>query len=116
MTPLCMSLVAIYFINMSNTVSETAADEDLGSGSLILLPSLQDAQGNAHDLTVGAGKDGNMYVVDRNNMGHFRKDSNSIYQDLQGALGGVFSTPAWFNGSLYYASVGGRLMQFVFRN
>ncbi|HLJ51601.1 MAG TPA: hypothetical protein VKU01_36595 [Bryobacteraceae bacterium] len=116
LTPSGTALSVTDYFTMSNTVSESAADEDLGSGGLILLPSLQDAQGNAHDLTVGAGKDGNMYVVDRNNMGHFRKDSNSIYQDLQGALGGVFSTPAWFNGSLYYASVGGRLMQFVFRN
>ncbi len=99
---------------MSNTVSESAADEDLGSGGLILLPPLPDATGTMHDLAVGAGKDGNIYVVDRNNMGRFMKNKNSIYQELQSALGSVFSTPAWFNGKLYYASVGGKLIEFRF--
>ncbi len=116
LTPSGAALSVTDYFTMSNTVSESAADEDLGSGGLILLPPLADAQGHPHDLTVGAGKDGNIYVVDRNNMGHFHTGSNPIYQELQGALTGVFSTPAWFNGSLYYASVGGRLMQFVFRN
>ena len=116
LTPSGTNLKVTDYFTMSNTVSESAADEDLGSGGLILLPPLPDAQGNPRELAVGAGKDGNIYVVDRNNMGRFRKDGNSIYQELESALGSVFSTPAWFNGKLYYASVGAQLVEFKFMN
>ncbi len=84
---------------------------------MILLPPLNDAQGHPRSLAVGAGKDSHIYVVDRNNLGKFNSGSNSIYQDLTGALaGGVFSTPAWFNGRLYYGAVGDRLKAFTFTN
>jgi len=107
-------MVADYF-TMSNTQSESNADQDLGSGGLILLPPLNDAQGHPRSLAVGAGKDSHIYVVDRNNLGKFNTATNSIYQDLQGALSGsVFSTPAWFNGKLYYGAVGDRLKAFTF--
>src|SRR5258708_1780832 len=105
--------VADYF-TMSNTVSESNADTDLGSGGAILLPPLNDAQGNSRDLAVGAGKDGNIYVVDRANMGKFNANSNAIYQELPSAVGSVFSSPAWFNGTLYYGGVGDTLKAFTF--
>ena len=106
--------VADYF-SMSNSVSESNADEDLGSGGAMLLPPLNDAQGHARSLAVGAGKDGHIYVVDQNNLGKFNPATNAIYQDLPGAVGGgVFSSPAWFNGTLYYGDVGGTLKAFPF--
>jgi hypothetical protein len=92
--------VADYF-TMDNTVTESVDDEDLGSGGGVLLPVLNDALGNPHELAVGAGKDGLAYVVDRNNMGKFNMNSNAVYQEF--ALGNaVFSSPAWFNNTLYY--------------
>ena len=105
--------VSDYF-TMSNTVSESDGDVDLGSGGAILLPLLNDAQGRPRDLAVGAGKDGNIHVVDRANMGKFNPVTNSIYQELPSALGMVFSTPAWFNGTLYYAGTDDTLKAFVF--
>jgi hypothetical protein len=105
--------VADYF-TMSNTSSESGGDQDLGSGGGILLPPLNDAQGKPHDLAVGAGKDGNIYVVDRANMGKFNTGSNAIYQELPSAVGGVFSTPAWFNGTLYYGGSSDTLKAFTF--
>ncbi len=57
------------------------------------------AAGNVRHLAVGAGKDGHIYVVNRDAMGKFNAGSNNIYQDLTGVLGGgVFSMPAYFNG------------------
>ncbi len=105
--------VADYF-TMDNTVSESTMDEDLGSGGALLLPSLNDAMGNSHQLAVGAGKDGTAYVVDRANMGEFNMSSNAVYQMLP--LGGnqVFSTPAWFNNTLYYGPVGSPLTAYPF--
>ena len=107
--------VADYF-TMFNTVDESAADQDLGSGGALLLPDMKDAQGQVRHLAVGAGKDANIYVVDRDNMGKFRAagDTN-IYQELDGVLpGGVWAMPAYFNGVLYYGSVGQPLLAFPF--
>ena len=108
--------VADYF-TMDNADSENASDTDLGSGGAMLLPPLADSQGHMRDLAVGAGKDGNLYVVDRAGMGKFNPSSNQIYQQLSGALpGGIWSAPAWFNGSVYYGSVGNHLQAFPFAN
>ncbi len=92
---------------MDNTVSESNADEDLGSGGLILFPDVTDSSGNVKHLATGAGKDGNVYVFDRDKMGKFQTSSNSnLYQELaHGLAGGEFGTPAWFNGTIYYGAV-----------
>jgi hypothetical protein len=109
--------VADYFC-MSNTVAENAADVDLGSGGALVLPEMLDGQGHVRQLAVGAGKDGNIYLVDCSNMGKFNPNNNdAIYQELSGALaGGVWSMPAYFNGTLYYGAVGNHLQAFPFQN
>jgi hypothetical protein len=107
------SLAAADYFTMDNTVTESNNDTDLGSGGAMLLPILNDAQGNPHELAVGAGKDGNAYVVDRNNMGKYNGSSNAVYQQL--ALGSaVFSSPAWFNNTLYYAPTNSVLSAYTF--
>src|SRR5262249_6323779 len=86
--------VADYFATF-NTVSQSNADADLGSGAAIVLPDLVDAGGIVRHLAVGAGKDAHIYVVDRDAMGKWNSSTNQIYQDISGALsGGVFSMPA----------------------
>ena len=111
--------VADYF-DTYNTVTESSEDEDLGSGGEILLPPQTDASSVVHYLMVGAGKDGNIYIADTSNRGKFQSgtpiDSN-IDQDVSGALGGeVFSTPAFFNGVLYYGADGQTLKAFPMTN
>jgi len=104
--------VADYF-TMSNAVSESANDADLGSGGILLLPDLTDSGGTVRHLAVGAGKDTNLYVVNRDSMGKFNSNSNNIWQQLSGALpGGIWSTPAYFNGVLYYGNSNGALVAF----
>jgi outer membrane protein assembly factor BamB len=109
--------VADYF-NMYDTVQESDSDTDLGSGGTIVLPTMQDANGKSHYLAIGAGKDTNIYIVNRNNMGKFSPDNdNAIYQELDGVLGGgVWAVPAYFNGSVYFGPEGNHLMQFSFTN
>ena len=63
-------VVADYF-DMFNTVSESDADLDLGSGGPLLLPDQTDSNGIVHHLIVGAGKDRNIYLADRDNLGKF---------------------------------------------
>ena len=98
--------VADYFA-LDNTVAESGSDKDLGSGGALLLPDLTDGAGQLQQLAVGAGKDGNIYVVDRNNMGKFSANTNGpIYQELTGAVPhGVWSTPAYFNNVVYYGAM-----------
>jgi hypothetical protein len=108
--------VADYF-TMYNTTAESDADEDLGSGGALVLPGMMDAAGQTQQLAVGAGKDGIMYVVNRNNMGKFNASGNNsnAYQAIPGALGSAeFGMPAYFNGMLYYGSEGEALKAFPF--
>jgi hypothetical protein len=107
--------VADYF-NMYNTVSESDADEDLGSGGAMVVPSFKDSSGVVHELVVGAGKDSNIYLANRTNMGKFNPNNNSqIYQEVTGALAGqVFSSPAFADNRIYYGAVNDAIKEFTF--
>jgi hypothetical protein len=107
------SLAVADYFTMFNEEDESARDEDLGSGGVLLLPDLTDSGGTVRHLMVGAGKDANLYVVDRDSLGRFSPGANNIWQQLSGVLaGGISSTPAWFNGTLYYGPSGGSLLAF----
>ena len=110
--------VADYF-TMSNTDAESDADQDLGSGGEMLLPDVQDTQQNTWHLAVGAGKDGHIYVVNRDLMGKFNTSNDSaIHQeiDTNGLSGGVWSMPAYFNNVVYYGAVSDHLRAFSIAN
>ena len=108
--------VADYF-EMFNQGAENGSDEDLGSGGALVLPDLTDSLGHTRHLAVGAGKDSNIYVVDRDAMGKFNPGANNVYQQLQGALAGaVFSMPAYFNNTVYYGAVGDKIKAFAISN
>jgi hypothetical protein len=116
------SLTVADYFTMHNAccvsnVSESNTDTDLGSGGAMVLPDIQSG-GNTYHLAVGAGKDSNMYIVNRDNMGHFNASNDSaIYQELSGALSeGVWSAPAYFNNTVYYGPSGNRLMAFPISN
>jgi hypothetical protein len=111
-------LRVIDYWTMFNTVAESKADQDLGSGGAVLLPPMVDSNGLTQNLLAGAGKDAHIYIADRDNLGKFNPNSNAnLYQDVKGVLqGGVFSAPVYFNGHLYYGAVGDRLRSFAFAN
>ena len=108
--------VADYFATF-DTVKQSDADLDLGSGGALVLPDLTDAAGQVRRLAVGAGKDAKIYVVDRTNMGKFDPNTNNIHQEIDGALSaGVFAMPAYFNGTVYYGAVGDHIKAFPITN
>ncbi len=109
------TLSPVDYWTMYNSVSESSVDTDLGSGGLMLLPDQVDATGKTRQLIVAAGKDHNIYVADRNNMGKFDSSSNgTLYQELANALpGGEWSSPAYFNEHVYYGSVSQNLASFT---
>jgi hypothetical protein len=111
-------LAAADYFAAYNLQAESDADQDLGSGGAMLLPDQTDAGGVTRHLAVGAGKDTNIYVVNRDNMGKFNASSNNaVYQEIPNALsGGAFSIAALFNNTVYYAGVGDHLKAFPITN
>jgi hypothetical protein len=104
--------LADYFTPL-NTVSESNSDTDFGSGGELLLPDVVDGNGVTRHLAVGSGKDANIYVVDRDNMGKFSAAQDNIYQLIKGQLaGGMWSKPSYFNNTVYYGAVNDALKAF----
>jgi hypothetical protein len=106
--------VADYF-TLYNEVAESSADQDLGSGGEMLLPDLTDSTNTVRHLVIGAGKDGNIYLVNRDSMGKYNSSGNSqIWQQVSGALpAGIWSTPAYFSSTVYYGDSGATLKAFA---
>jgi len=90
-------------------------DLDLGSGGMMLLPD-QPAPSPTR-LAIGAGKTGTIYLVNRDNMGHFQPNNNNqIVQWLQNALAEVEGTPAYWNGAVYFAPVHSSVVAYSLTN
>jgi hypothetical protein len=76
-------------------------DRDLGSGGVLLLPDQPMTSRYPH-LLLTAGKQGSVYLVNRDDMGKFsdtRTDKN--VQTLPKAVNGLWGTPAWWNNTVY---------------
>jgi hypothetical protein len=85
-----------------NQANLNAIDGDLGSGGAVLLPD--QTVGPPH-LLVGGGKQGLIYLVDRDNMGQFLVGSDNVVQEFQ-ADNGSWTTPAFWQNTLYIAGSG----------
>jgi len=106
-------LTLLDYFTPLNTVSESNADTDFGSGGPLLLPDVVDSNGATRHLAVGSGKDSIIYVVDRDNMGKFNASADNIYQQINGQIsGGVWAKPSYFNGTVYYGAVGDSIKAF----
>ncbi len=88
-------------------------DTDLGSGGVLVIP---DRPGKKHPyLLVQVGKEGTIYLTNRNRMGKFNPDNDDqIIQNLPGAVGGVWGMPAFWNNNVYFGGVGDNLKMFSF--
>ncbi len=91
-------------------------DNDLGSGDVLLLPDEAGSGAHPH-LATCAGKEGTVYLVDRDNMGTFNAaDDTQIVESLPGAIGGCFDAPAYFNNALYFVGAGDVIKAFTVTN
>ena len=91
-------------------------DEDLGSGGCLVLPDSVGSPVHKH-LLVGCGKEGKIYLLDRDNLGKFNAaDDSQIVQSLPAAIGGTWSSPAFFKGQIYYQGIFDSLKAFSISN
>lgn len=109
LTPSGSTMSVVDWFTPFNQASLNSADLDLGSATAILLPS---QPGSFPHEMIGAGKEGRIYVVNRDNMGHFHSGSDSqIIQSIPNALGHTpdgeenYSTPAYWNENIYFFAV-----------
>jgi hypothetical protein len=99
-----------------------AGDKDTASGGILLLPD-QSAGGHTH-LLLQAGKEGRIFLVDRDNMGGYSPTSDAIVQEIPPApsttgyqINPLYGMPAYWNGNVYFwGSNGDLLKQFSFTN
>jgi hypothetical protein len=81
-------------------------DVDLGSGGNIIVPG---SSSYPHEV-LGGGKDGNIFVVNRDDMGGFNGSTNNVLQTVHTGntknsllqWNNIFSTPVYWNGNIYY--------------
>src|ERR1700676_2739161 len=100
--------VADYFTPLTQG-SLDANDTDFGSGAAAIL--VDQPSGVTH-YVIGGGKDGNLFLLNRDNMGKFSSSTNNVIQTIN--LGySISATPVFWQNSLYVAGVG-PLLQYVF--
>jgi len=76
-------------------------DFDQGSGGILMVP---DQPGPNPHILVQAGKEGRILVVNRDHLGGYAlgaKSNTNILQDIPDEIGGLWSTPAYWNGNVY---------------
>ncbi|MFZ0732003.1 MAG: Ig-like domain-containing protein [Candidatus Sulfotelmatobacter sp.] len=94
-------LSVLDYFSPDNNYTLAVNDVDLGSGANVLVPG---SSSYPHEL-VGGGKDGNIFVINRDSMGGFNDTSNNVLQTvLTGTqqYNNIFDTPVYWNGSLYF--------------
>ncbi len=116
------SLTVDTFFTPLNELLLDDDDLDMGSGGNLLLP---DQPGPNPHLMVGVGKLGTIYLVNRDSMGGFNAGMDQVVQELTGKVGGMFSTPAYWDGTvkkaglrnmIYTIGVGDQPKMFVISN
>ncbi|HXR32393.1 MAG TPA: putative Ig domain-containing protein [Verrucomicrobiae bacterium] len=102
--------VAGYF-TPSDQASLNANDTDHGAGGAAIL--VDQPSGPVAHLLIGGGKEGTLFLVDRDHMGQYDVATNHVVQALNVGQG-IFATSAFWNNTLYIAGIGGPLQQYAF--
>ena len=107
--------VADYF-TPANQFNLNVQDLDIGSAGLALLPDSVGSLAHPH-LMVAGSKSGVFWLLDRDNLGQFNPSTNTqIVQEISGATKGMWVTPAYFNGMIYYCASGDNVKGFAISN
>lgn len=122
LTPSGNTLAIADYFTPFNVQTLNTDDLDLGSAMAILLP--WQSGPFPHEM-VGAGKEGRIYVINRDNMGKFHQgDDSQIIQEIPNALGQhtthtferSYSTPAYWGGWVYFIGTDDNVRSFKISN
>lgn len=109
-------LAVMDYFTPYNQVYLNMHDIDLGAGGVVILPDAVGSAAHPH-LLIGAGKDGTIYLLDRDAMGHFNAAGDTqIVQSLPYTLGPVRSLAAYFDGMVYLATYTDHMKAFRIAN
>lgn len=99
-----------------NQLDLNLEDLDVGSAGLMLLPDSVGSTAHPHLLVAGS-KTGVFWLLDRDNMGQFNPAGDTqVVQEISGATGGMWVTPAYFNGHVFYCATGDKVKAFAISN
>jgi len=91
-------------------------DLDVGSSGVALVSDEAGSAARPH-LMVSAGKEGRVYVINRDDLGKWQILSDSqIVASVPNAVGPLFGNPAYFNKSVYFCGAGDNLKAFALSN
>ncbi|HKC01348.1 MAG TPA: hypothetical protein VKD23_21365 [Terriglobales bacterium] len=95
------ALNVLDFFTPYNQLQLRQLDLDLGSSGPLVLP---DQPGTYPHLLVVAGKEGVLYLINRDDMGKFGADADNVVQSISGAVATeVAGVPSYWNNNLYMA-------------
>ena len=107
--------VADYFTPFNAALLDVK-DIDLGSSGALLLPDLAGSPQHPH-LLISGGKEGRVYLLDRDGLGHFSSSGDQqIVQSLPAAVGPLFGVPAYFNNTVFFGPKNDALKAFPILN
>ncbi len=93
-----------------NVAALDGADSDFGSGAPILIPNPVDINGVETNLIIAGGKDGRIFVLNRDNLGGYNATTDAALNDVPNGSGdetapvldsGTLNVPAYYDGHLY---------------
>jgi len=107
---LSSGLTLSQYFTPSDQATDNGSDLDFGSGGAAILVDLPVNGTNPTHLVVGGGKDGYLYVLNRDTMGG-SGDANAWQRFNFGSS--IFGTGAFWNSTYYLAGKGGHLQAFT---
>jgi hypothetical protein len=91
------------------------ADEDQGSGGVVILPDSVGGGNGQHQLAQ-VGKSAIIYVLNRENLGGYTPANTKDPQEAAYLNGGLWGAPAYWNGKIFVWGINDHLKSFSFAN
>ncbi len=95
-----------------DTHTLNSTDIDQGSGGVLILPDQPGS--HVHEL-IQVGKNGRIELLDRDNLGGFNSSTNNVIQEISYNYG-LWATPAYWNGNVYFWASGLQMQQYRLSN
>lgn len=125
---LAYPLLPADFFTPYNHAALATGDVDLGSGGVLLLPTgdNNDIMGTTSNLLVAGGKQGTLYLLNRDNLGGLSTGTtgdNNVVDELIGDIPGgknygpgIYGTPSYYNGKIYLVAASDSLRSIPITN